>query len=233
MFTSKVRNVVIPQVNHAYLAGILAFHWGNQDYDKPKLSFDSFVKAVGNHHFGYGFLDTINFLELGDEGIVDVFKKDCEATLEDPLSELIIKFHNMRLIKGRLSRIPSDIIQKYLKELESQIEKDLSKTNVPKEDFLWIDRLVDVCDRISFEFCFESPVTTKKSVYKKLEDKEQVDIEYKIEPNGVIKVSPWPFSKTEITGYIQGYKSKAYPSKLEPVNVPFRLISDKNKKQIS
>ena len=56
MFKSELKSIVVPQMNHAWFAGFLAYHWGNEQFDRPLLDFNSFVKAVGNHHLGYGFL---------------------------------------------------------------------------------------------------------------------------------------------------------------------------------
>ena len=57
MFKSKTRPLVLPQSEHARLAGLLAYHWGNADFDRPALDFASFVKGVAEHDRGYGVYD--------------------------------------------------------------------------------------------------------------------------------------------------------------------------------
>src|SRR5207249_1188152 len=58
MFRSQRRDVVFPQAEHAELAGDLALAWGNDEFDRPALPFDSFVRGVALHDRGYGELDT-------------------------------------------------------------------------------------------------------------------------------------------------------------------------------
>lgn len=49
--------------------------------------------------------DIVDFKSLDNIQILDVFRKDCDAIVGDTMSELIIKFHNVRLIKkNRLTR---------------------------------------------------------------------------------------------------------------------------------
>ena len=56
MFRSKRRDVVIPQSEHSRMTGMLAYHWGNDDFDKPP-HFDSFVLGASLHDRGYGEYD--------------------------------------------------------------------------------------------------------------------------------------------------------------------------------
>jgi len=58
MFKSKLRPIVIPQSEHAKLAGTLALLWGNTSFDLPETDWLSFIAGVGLHDRGYGYLDT-------------------------------------------------------------------------------------------------------------------------------------------------------------------------------
>lgn len=217
MFKSRLRNVITPQMTHAMFAGHLAYHWGNEHFDKPSLEFSSFVKAIGNHHLGYGFFDTIDFTTLDDDQILKIFKDDCGIDMGDSIAELVIKFHNARLVQGRIDRGGGDVIKNYLQELREEMNASLKNVEISREDFMWTDRLTNLCDKISFDFCFENPTSAKIGVYQKKDDKDQLEIEYIIEDDGLVRVNPWPFNIDKITGYIQGYRSESYPVKLVPV----------------
>jgi hypothetical protein len=41
--------------------------------------------------------------------------------------------------------------------------------------------------------------------------------------DGVIRVTPWPFSVTSYEGYLIAYQSDGYPEKLDPFILLYRL----------
>jgi hypothetical protein len=49
MFKSKQRPIAIPQWEHQKLAGTLALLWGNADFERPLVAFESFLVGVGLH----------------------------------------------------------------------------------------------------------------------------------------------------------------------------------------
>jgi len=59
MFTSKQRPIVIPQWEHQKLAGTLALLWGNADFERPPVPFESFLTGIGLHDRAYGPLDNL------------------------------------------------------------------------------------------------------------------------------------------------------------------------------
>ena len=52
---------------------------------------------------------------------------------------------------------------------------------------------------------------------------EEITVGYRIQ-DGTIRVKPWPFSVGSHMGYLVGYQLESYPTVLEPVIVPYRLV---------
>ena len=59
MFKSKQRSIVIPQWEHQKLAGTLALLWGNAEFERPPVPFESFLIGIGLHDRAYGPLDNL------------------------------------------------------------------------------------------------------------------------------------------------------------------------------
>jgi hypothetical protein len=53
MFKSKQRPIVIPQWEHQKLAGTLTLLWGNADFERPSVPFESFLTGIGLHDRAY------------------------------------------------------------------------------------------------------------------------------------------------------------------------------------
>jgi hypothetical protein len=54
MFISKQRPIAIPQWEHQKLAGTLALLWGNAEFERPLVPFESFLTGIGLHDRAYG-----------------------------------------------------------------------------------------------------------------------------------------------------------------------------------
>ena len=59
MFLSKQRPIAIPQWEHQKLAGTLALLWGNTEFERPPVPFESFLIGIGLHDRAYGPLDNL------------------------------------------------------------------------------------------------------------------------------------------------------------------------------
>jgi len=85
-----------------------------------------------------------------------------------------------------------------------------------------LDRITNLCDQLSFNFCFELPASGEVAILPRNDSQTEVPLHYQVE-DGVINVKPWPFSVDSYEGYIIGYKPELYPAQLDPVILPFRL----------
>ena len=82
MFKSKTRAVVITQAELAKLSGILAYNWGNEEFDKPALDFNSFVEGVTFHDIAYCENDNYPISAMSREQWVELTLKGANYRLK-------------------------------------------------------------------------------------------------------------------------------------------------------
>jgi hypothetical protein len=219
MFKSKRRPIVTPQSEHLKLVGTLALLWGNAGFDVPPIDRLSMVAGMGFHDRGYGFLDNSPIGGMTDEEWAPIARRSFYTQYTDITADLIAKYHFRRLA----SHDDSEQRKAMTAEFSQEIEKQLAGHKLSKELFDRVDRITDLCDTISFDFCFELPAGKEFSIYPRNDTKTEVSIHYRVE-DGNIHVTPWPFSVDTYDGYIIGYKLDGYPDKLDPVILPFHLF---------
>lgn len=219
MFKSKLHPIVIPQSEHEKLAGVLAFLWGNKDFELPQTPFNSFVSGIGLHDRGYGAMDNIEIGAVTETEWLQVQRRGFYMSWEDSVADLITRFHLLRLVKGG----ESDERKMLLTEMEAGIAHQLQESSLSHEVFERIDRCTDFCDRVAFDFCFQLPARGVVAVYPQRESAKTTEISYRIEETEIY-VHPWPFSVETYSNYLTGYAEQGYPDKLNPVIVPYRLI---------
>ena len=218
MFKSKRRPVVTPQSEHLKLVGTLALLWGNADFDFPPIERLSMVAGMGFHDRGYGFLDNSPIGGMTDEEWAPIARRSFYTQYSDVTADMIAKYHFRRLA-GHTS---SEQRKALAAEFSREIEKQLAAHQLSKELFDRLDRITDLCDMLSFNFCFELPAEGSISVFPRNDTKDEVSIHYHVE-DGNIHANPWPFSVDTYEGYIVGYKLDGYPDQLDPVILPFHL----------
>jgi hypothetical protein len=220
MFKSKQRPIVIPQWEHQKLAGTLALLWGNAAFERPPVPFQSFLAGVGLHDRAYGPLDNLPIGEIPEEQWLELTRKGFELTWADPVADLIAKLHLQRLTSyGKAAAR-----QAQAAEMAEAIQAQLERHGLDAAMFARIDRITNLCDRIAFDFCFEAPSEGEIGIFPSNSQDEEVAVGYRIE-RGAIQVDPWPFGVDSHTGYLVGYELDGYPTRLEPVIVPYQLVS--------
>lgn len=220
MFKSKTRELIIPQSEHARLAATLAYFWGNREYDRPPLPFDTFLKAVALHDRGYGFFDSQPIGDMSDEVWVRMGRRGLEGQDSDLLCDTLIQMHIKRLagyLKGPLGQIFRD-------ELWKLIAKNTIALKLDTDKMERADRVMALCDSIAFDFSFEEPVHSSAFVYPNNRSNGEIEIQYQVHPGGEVQVSPWPFGCESIRGFLIGYKPASYPSNPDPVFVPYQVV---------
>jgi hypothetical protein len=218
MFKSKLRSIVIPQSEHLKLVGTLALLWGNADFDLPPIERLSMVAGMGFHDRGYGFLDNSPIGAMSDDEWEGIARRGFFTQYTDITADLIAKYHFRRLASSSATAQRKALAVEFSEELERQI----SRNHFSTELFDRIDRITNLCDLISFNFCFELPARGDVSILPRNNKDLDVPVQFHVE-DGNIGVSPWPFSVENYQGYIIGYKQDGYPSQLDPVILPFYL----------
>jgi hypothetical protein len=218
MFKSKRRPIAIPQSEHLKLVGTLALLWGNVDFDFPPIDCLSMVAGMGFHDRGYGFLDNSPIGGMTDDEWAVIARRGFYMQYADITADLITKYHFKRLASYDDSEKRIAMTAEFLQAIEQQ----LARHQLSKELFDRVDRITNLCDGISFDFCFEIPATGEASIYSRNNENTEVRIKYLVE-NGKISATPWPFSVDTYEGYIIGYKLDGYPAQLDPLILPFQL----------
>ncbi|MBI3167316.1 MAG: hypothetical protein HYZ22_02475 [Chloroflexi bacterium] len=218
MFKSKRRQIVIPQSEHLKLVGTLAMLWGNEQFDTPPIERNSMVMGMGLHDRGYGYLDNSPIGGMGDEEWEVIARRGFNMECSDMVADTIVKYHFRRLASGRDSEIRKALHADFTKGIDEQLQKH----KLSRALFDRMDRITDLLDTLSFEFCFDIPASGKVTVFPRNGKDEEVAVEYHVE-DGEINVSPWTFSLDEHPGYLIAYHLDGYPERLDPVILPYRL----------
>jgi hypothetical protein len=218
MFKSKLRPLAIPQYEHLKLAGALALRWGNDQFARPPIAFDSLVAGVGLHDRAYGMLDNFPILEYPEADWLALTRRGFATVWDDPAAEAIVKLHLQRLVS--YGRTPAR--QAEAAAMCAEIDAYLQQHGLDRTLFDRIDRLTRLCDDIAFTFCFEAPASGSVKIFPRWDQDDEVEVHYRV-AGGVIEVNPWPFGVSGDSGYLVGYQLDGYPQRLEPVIVHYEL----------
>jgi hypothetical protein len=220
MFISKKRPIAVPQHEHGRMAGMLASIWGNDDFQRPVLDFDAFIKGVTLHDWGYGLIDNHPIGGTAEEDWLNVIHHGLLHHFDHPVTDIIVKLHIRRLLGFKQSAARTAMTA----EVDELLSLRLSESGHSMEDFLWADRITNLCDFIAFYFAFEKPFESSYEVFSARNSKEIVIIHVQINSKGKIIVDPWPFSLESYHGFIFGYAMKGYPEVLDPVIMSYDLV---------
>lgn len=227
MFMSKTRNINFSQYEHGRLAGTLAHHWGNSEFARPEINASAFVDGITLHDWGYGVLDNLPIGALDEDAWLSVVRKGIDKVYDHPDTTIVVRLHIRRLLTLNLT--PER--QAFINEIDLRIAEQLNTSKKPAladigsqlEKYVRADKITQLCDMISFDFCFESPRYRTLNVYATPESAETTGITYEIRPDGEVLVEPWPFSETRLSGILYAFQRAGYPQKLRPVIVPFKI----------
>ena len=217
MLKSKRRNILTPQSEHARLSGMIAFHWGNHNFDKPELDFNAFITAVTFHDRGYEAFDCSAIPESDEKTWLAHQKRGMERNWGNPIVDLLVKFHIRRLVAARKTAERDVLVERW----DRVIEEELAQNGFDRELFLWADHITQLCDNIAFDFCFEEPCARSVGVCAKRGEMGTVDVGYEIVGDGGILLRPWPLQVDEVRSFVVSYHEEAYPEVKSPVLLPF------------
>ena len=218
MFKSKQRPIAIPQWEHQKLAGTLALLWGNADFERSPVAFESFLVGVGLHDRAYGPLDNLPIGELAEEQWLALTRRGFEMAWSDPIADVIAKMHLKRLVSYGDAPARQALAAEMAQAIQAQIERD----GLDAAAFERIDRIANLCDRIAFDVCFEAPAEGDVRIFPRNDRDEEIVVRYRIK-GGTIEVAPWPFTVDRHQGYLVAYQLDGYPAVLEPAVLMYEL----------
>lgn len=198
MFRSRRRPVVFPQAEHARFAAAIALAWR----DRPPLPFESFVRGVADHDRGYGEHDTDEIGAVTEDRWLEIQRGGFEPRGEDAVVDLVVALHIRRLI----GQGPA------FEEVDALLPTLLETARVTRDQADASDLVTNVCDVISFEFCFEAP-----------SEREIHGHGLTLDGNGGVTVDPWPLEVPRLVGLVTGFEADGYPERLVPVVTPFAI----------
>jgi hypothetical protein len=198
-FHSRRRRIVFPQADHARFAAVFALAWA----EPPELPFASFVRGVADHDRGYGEHDDYDIDTVDDATWVEIQRRGFAPRGEDAVVDLVAAMHVRRLLSHNDPVATADA--------DTVIESLLPLAGVTREQADAADAITNICDVISFQFCFEAPSEREVRGYRVVTDGE-----------AGIGVDPWPFRVPELVGLVTAFELDGYPERLVPVVVPFR-----------
>jgi len=159
------------------------------------------VRGVADHDRGYGERDDdpVGGV-MGEERWLSIQRRGFSPRGEDPVVDLVVAMHVRRLIgEGEA-----------FEEVDALIPSLCEAASVSCDVAEAADAITNVCDVISFEFCFEEANEREVRGYRVAVDGE-----------GGIEVDPWPFSLPRVVGLVTGFEQVGYPERLVPVVAPF------------
>jgi hypothetical protein len=215
MFKSRRRSIIIPQSEHARLAGFIAQLWGNAQVNPPPVDPAAFTLGVTLHDRGYGHLDTMAIGEVADAVWLATQRRGILMPLDDPVADTIALLHIRRL----LAHSDRDGATEIINLADERIAQNMARTSYTSEDFARADHITRLCDSLAFDFCFEELSEFERPVFSQADDAMQ-PIRVTI-ADSHIRLHPWPLSVPELRGFILGYALSGYPDHLQPVMVPF------------
>ena len=218
MFKSKRRQIVIPQSEHLSLVGALAMLWGNADFDLPPVERVSMVAGMALHDRGYGELDNSAIGEMSEDEWQGIARRSFSMYNSDIVTDTIIKYHVRRLA----SYYNTHERQVLAAEFSLGIKEQLRAHNLSKVIFERMDRITELTDNISFLFCMDVPNSGTVSIFPHNHADTEVQVQYEL-ANGMIHVSPWPFSVDKFEGFIFAYHLDGYPERLDPLILTYQL----------
>lgn len=210
MFRSTRRPVVFSQAEHARFSARLAGGWGNQAFERPPLAFDAFVRGVELHDRGYGELDADGIGEVPRERWLEIQRLGFEPAGDDPVVDLVVALHVHRLV----SRSPGGA--EVGRELEAALPELRAAAGVGEAEARAADAITDLCDRVSFDVCFEEESRWSLPVPPRT-GAEPVEIAFAYDGTAAVTLDPWPLGPPSLNPALLGYRAEGYPARLEPV----------------
>ncbi len=214
MFRSRRREVVFPQREHARFAAAIAGGW-SEAFAPIRLPRERFVLGVAEHDRGYAEHDADEIGNLSAGRWLAIQQRGFAATHDDAVVDLVVGLHVRRLVSSGRDHETSGV----LAAMDAEVRALVRAAGVSAADARAADRVTDLCDRISFDFCLEEPASGSVEVVRA--DGTATVVRYVLDGHGAVTLEPWPLTVERLTGTVQAFAAERYPDDLEPVPTPF------------
>jgi hypothetical protein len=218
MFISD--KLIITQYEHSKLAGLIASNLKEDLFENQEVS-ESFIKAVYFHDRGFGTFDNLPVGQMSQKDHYEVLKRSFYEDCDDIRANLSIKYHVLRLISYSNTKEAQNLLEKFKKEIRIYEKSH----NLNTAEFKDLDLIMDLCDSISFDFCFQKESNQTYNMPSTFKALGFESIFYKIKPENHIELHPWPFKAPSIKGELISYKKESFPEKRNPVILKFNIDS--------
>ncbi len=204
MFPSRRRPIIFPQADHARFSAAIALAWGNDDFPRPPLPFDAFVRGVALHDRGYGELDNDPLLQTPRDRWIEIQRNGFRPRGVEPIVDLIVALHVRRLVGDD----PAG------DEMAAQLPALHAAAGVSEADGQAADAITNLCDSVAFDFCFEEP---------RIRDGRRHPLPGR-RPRSSSSSTRGRSCVPRLVGLVTAYEADGYPERLEPVIVPFEIV---------
>jgi hypothetical protein len=206
--------IMIGQSDHSKLSGVLAAHWGNEQFERPR-PYESCVRAAMLHDCGWFRYEanprfdeklgrTPNFMHVAlDREQLDAFQWGTDWLTDiDPYSGLLINKHRTGLWRGRYGSVshpvafnvtnPAETLNEFILANEGRQKQEEPKVN--SEEFRINYQLLQVWDFLSLFVCVREPqVDYIEPVPLGYSNGKGVRMDFKPVGGGKIVLDPYPF----------------------------------------
>ena len=207
---------MFPQREHARFSAALADTWSDA-FVPVRLPRERFVRGVAEHDRGYAEHDVDEIGQVPRDRWLAIQERGFAPTGEDTVADLVVALHVRRLVSGG----DDDRSRRLLQAMDATLPALVREGGVPAGDAAAADRITDLCDRISFDFCLEEPDSGAVDLLGA--DGSQARISYAVDGHGTIVLDPWPLDRPALGGTLHAYAAAGYPEVLEEVPTPFAV----------
>ena len=207
---------MFPQREHARFSAALADTWSDA-FVPVRLPRERFVRGVAEHDRGYAEHDVDEIGQVPRDRWLAIQERGFAPTGEDTVADLVVALHVRRLVSGG----DDDRSRRLLQAMDDDLPALVEGAGVDIGDAAAADRITDLCDRISFDFCLEEPNSGAVDLLGA--DGSQARISYAVDGHGTIVLDPWPLDRPALGGTVLAYAAAGYPEVLEEVPTPFAV----------
>jgi hypothetical protein len=213
MFISKTRPVIVPQAEHARLAGHIASVWGNDRFARPALDFTGFVLGVIFHDREYGHLDPYPLDDMPFDQWLALKERALAIVTDNAVADVVVWMHIRRLLGYGDETERRALAQRF----DDAIRERAATTPYDMAAYEWADHITALCDKLAFDFAFDAPATGSVDVYTQPDDATPTPVHYQLAADGTLTLTPWPLGVAGMRGFIFGYAQDGYPQRLAPL----------------